>query len=149
MQQQSTMWFLVNNCDSFLFLFLQINHIDKQAPNIIDSHEVIRAGAKQEFHNTIHTIKGTKPFALSSWMACFKVSPLRENCSSTGRNLILIRVIMPAFSTEEWACRITQRKKNIQRSLTFQEFLWRLGQSFPWVCVKAGLIRSVGHQSGV
>lgn len=47
------------------------------------------------------TIKGTNPLSLSSWMACFKVSPLRESCSSVGRNLILTRVIRPAFSTEE------------------------------------------------
>lgn len=51
----------------------------------------------------IPTMKGTSPLLLSSCMACFKVSPLRDNCSSVGRNLIFTREIKPAFSTEEWA----------------------------------------------
>ena len=52
---------------------------------------------------SIRTMKGTSPILLSSCMACFKVSPLRDNWSSVGRNLIFTREIRPAFSTEEWA----------------------------------------------
>lgn len=47
------------------------------------------------------TMKGTSPLAMSSCMACLKVSPLRDSCSSVGRNLIFTKEIRPAFSTEE------------------------------------------------
>lgn len=52
---------------------------------------------------SVPTMKGTSPLLLSSCMACFNVSPLRDKCSSVGRNLIFTREINPAFSTEEWA----------------------------------------------
>lgn len=50
-----------------------------------------------------HTKTGTRPLFRSSAMAFFKVSPLREKFSSTGRNFIFTREIKPAFSTEECA----------------------------------------------
>lgn len=53
---------------------------------------------------------GTRPFFLSSAMAFFKVSPLREKFSSTGRNFIFTREIKPAFSTEE--CALKKKKKD-------------------------------------
>lgn len=86
------------------------------------------------------TIKGINPLALSSWMASFKVSPLRENCSSVGRNLILMRVIRPAFSTEECACRITRRKT--------KTFCLECLSLRTVLCI-ADLIWGVGHQSRV
>lgn len=58
---------------------------------------------------TEHTKTGTRPFFLSSAMAFFKVSPLREKFSSTGRNFIFTREIKPAFSTEE--CALKNNKK--------------------------------------
>jgi len=53
---------------------------------------------------------GTRPFFLSSAMAFFKVSPLREKFSSTGRNFIFTREIKPAFSTEEYALKKKKTK---------------------------------------
>lgn len=50
-----------------------------------------------------HTKTGTRPLFLSSAMAFFKVPPLREKFSSTGRNFTFTREIKPAFSTEECA----------------------------------------------
>lgn len=59
---------------------------------------------------------GTRPFFLSSAMAFFKVSPLREKFSSTGRNFIFTREIKPAFSTEECALKKKKDKAKKQYS---------------------------------
>lgn len=92
------------------------------------------------------TIKGTRPNSLSSLMACFKVSPLRENFSSVGRNLILTRVIRPAFSTEEWACKI--KRATGFHFITLQSQTSRKKNHWFWFS-QSHLIWSVGHQSWI
>lgn len=90
----------------------------------------------------IRTMKGTSPILRSSCMASFKVSPLRDNCSSVGRNRIFTREIRPAFSTEEWAYKSRRCVKTIVNVIRLRRGYCRGGGN-------TDLIWSVGHQSCV